>query len=148
MLNGTRVKEDENGWGINLAGAWEVGANTVSASVAFGDGIGRYIIAGGGNDLFVDATGRVETVQSLGASLAYTRKWSTDISSTLAYGYFENDDPARSNGIDNLTSVHLNTFWTPIPQATFGAEYIYGDAEYADGAGDASRVQFSAQRNF
>lgn len=148
VLDGTRVDESQDGWGINLAGAWEVGDNTVSASVTAGDGIGRYLIAGGGNDLFVDATGRVDTVESLGASLAYTRRWSNNLNSTLAYGYFENDDPVQSNGIDNLTSVHLNTFWSPIPEVTFGAEYIYGDAEYADGAGDASRVQFSAQRNF
>lgn len=148
VLDGARIDETENGWGVNLAGAWEAGSNTLSASVTFGDGIGRYIINGGGNGLFVDDSGNVETVESMGASLEFTRKWTNEINSTLAYGYFENDEPSRSNGVDNLTSVHLNTLWTPIPEATFGIEYAYGDAEYTDGNGDASRLQFSAQRNF
>ena len=149
VLNGATVDESENGWGINLAGAWDVGENTISASLTFGDGIGRYIINGGGNGLFVDDNGDVSTVESRSASLAYKQTWTNTANSTLALGYFENDKPSRSNGIDNLSSLHLNYMWTPIPETTLGVEYMYGNADYADGgSGDASRIQFSAQRNF
>ena len=149
VISSLAVDEDETGVGINLAGGWEFGPATLSASVTFGDGIGRYLINGAGNDVFVNADGSVDTVESLGSSINLKYDWNGSSSSLISFGHFENDDPDSSNGIDNLQTVHLNYIFSPYPRSTFGVELIQGFLESADGTdGDATRLAFGAQLNF
>lgn len=148
-LAGTRIDDDEVGWGVNLAGGWTFGDTTLSASTTFGEGIGRYIINGFANDVFVNTDGSIEAVESLSVNAAIHHSWSPTSSSLLAFGHFENDDPTRSNGIDEINTVHLNYMWNPYPSTTFGIEAIYGELDNADGtSGDATRIQFGVQQNF
>jgi hypothetical protein len=148
-LAGTRLDDSETGWGVNLAGAWDVGAVQLMGSVTYGDGIGRYLINGFNNDLFVNADGSIETVESLGLSAAIVVNWTDSSSSTLAWGHFSNDTPARSNGIDEINTLHLNYVWSPYPRTSFGVEAVYGELDNADGtSGDATRLQFGVQYNF
>ena len=148
-LNGTRIDEDETGYGINLAGGWTFGDIYLAASVTGGDGIGRYIINGAGNDVFVTDTGQLETVESVSGSLSLKYDWSETSSSLIALGAFSNDTPEESNGIDNLQTIHLNYLWTPYVHSSFGVEIIQGFIENADGSdGDATRFAFGAQLNF
>ena len=148
-LDGERIDEDETGFGFNLAGGWQFGPVFIGASVTAGDGIGRYIINGAGNDIFVTDDGQVETVESAAFSANIKFDWSANASSLLAIGTFENDDPDQSNGIDNVQTIHLNYIWSPFPKASFGFELIQGFRENADGSdGDATRFAFGAQLNF
>ncbi len=148
-VNGENVEETETGYGINLAGGWQFGPAFLSSSLTFGDGIGRYIINGAGNDLFVNADGSVDTVESLAATINLKFDWSESSSSLISVGHFENDDPDRSNGIDNVQTVHLNYIFSPYPRSSFGVELIQGFLESADGSdGDATRLAFGAQLNF
>ena len=112
-------------------------------------GIGRYIINGFGNDIFVNADGSVDTVESLGATANLKYDWTGSSSSLISVGHFSNDDPDRSNGIDNLQTIHLNYMFSPYPRSSFGVELIQGFLENADGTdGDATRLAFGAQLNF
>ncbi len=139
----------ETGWGIMLAGGWQAGKVYISGSLTGGDGIGRYIINGFANDIFVNDDGSVETVESAAANVNFNIAWSDTAQSNLAFGHFENDEPARSNGIDTLDSIHLNYLWNPWPAVTFGVEWIHGEIENADGSdGDNDRLHFMAQRSF
>ncbi len=148
-VDGLAVDEDETGYGINLAGGWDYGPATLSASLTFGDGIGRYIINGAGNDIFVNADGSVDTVESLGASVNLKYNWTGSSSSLISFGHFSNDDPDRSNGIDNLQTINVNYTFSPYPRSSFGVELIQGFLENADGTdGDATRIAFGAQLNF
>ena len=148
-LNGERINEDETGFGFNLAGGWQFGPVFLGASVTAGDGIGRYIINGAANDIFVTDDGNIETVQALAFSANVKLNWSANASSLIAIGSFTNDDPDQSNGIDNLQTVHINYIWSPFPKASFGFELIQGFIENADGSeGDATRFAFGAQLNF
>lgn len=148
-VDGVTVDENETGYGFNLAGAWDFGPATLSSSLTFGDGIGRYIINGAGNDIFVNADGSVDTVESLGATVNLKLNWSESSSSLISFGHFENDDPDRSNGIDNLQTFHINYQFSPYPRSSFGVELIQGFLENADGSdGDATRIAFGAQLNF
>jgi len=141
--------ETEVGIGVNLAGGWDVGTGKVAASVTFGSGIGRYIINGANNDLFVTATGEVEAVDSLGASLSYNHRWSSTASSLIALGIFDNDDDFAANGIDSIQTLHVNYMWSPTDITTYGIEAIFGDNETVDGNSEsAARLQFGAQLNF
>ena len=148
-LNGERINEDETGFGFNLAGGWQFGPVSIGASVTAGDGIGRYIINGAANDIFVTDDGNIETVEAIAFSANVKFNWSANASSLIAIGSFENDDPDQSNGIDNLQTVHINYIWSPFPKASFGFELIQGFTENADGSeGDATRFAFGAQLNF
>jgi len=148
-LVGVEIDEEELGFGVNLAGGWQFGPVFIGASFTAGDGIGRYIINGAGNDIFITEDLELETVQSMAFSANVKINWSSNSSSLLAFGSFENDEPAQSNGIDNLQTIHLNYIWNPFPKASFGVELIQGFIENADGSeGDATRFAFGAQLNF
>jgi len=147
--NTIEVDQTEFGFGVNLAGAWNFGPFSVAGSLTFGDGIGRYIINGFANDVFVTDEGELLTVESMAGSANIKYDWTSSSSSLLAFGFFENDDPAQSSGIDNLQTIHLNYLWTPFPSSSFGVEIIQGFLENADGSeGDATRFAFGAQLNF
>ena len=149
LSNGVAVDESETGFGFNIAGGWDFGSLSAAASVTAGDGIGRYIINGAGNDIFVSDTGDIETVTALGASANVKYSWTENSSTLLAVGFFMNDEPDESNGIDNLGTVHLNYLWTPYPHSSFGVEVIQGFIETADGSdGSQTRLAFGAQLNF
>jgi len=143
------LDEDENGFGWLAAGGWQVGPAYLYAHLNGGDGIGRYIINGFGNDIFVDANGNVDTVESFGGNIGVTFDVGGDDNINITYGFFENDDPDESNGIDELTSLHVGYINNIGGGMSVGAEVIVGDAEYADGSdGDNTRLQFMARKSF
>jgi len=114
----------------------------------FGDGIGRYIINGFQNDLFVDAGG-IDTVESSGGNIGITFDVNDKDTINFVYGFFENDDPNKSNGIDELTSFHAGYWNNRGAGLSLGYEVIVGEAEYADGSdGDNTRFQFAVQKSF
>lgn len=146
---GGDVDDTEGGVGVNLAGAWDFGAGVVSASVTAGSGIGRYIINGAGNGLFVAADGDLEAVDALGATVAYKHRWNERSSSLIALGIFENDDDFAAKNLDSLQTLHVNYLLSPSDITTYGGEIIFGNNETLDGNSEtAVRVQFSAQLNF
>ena len=148
-LNGVQVNEDATGFGFNVAGGWSFGPVSVAASLTGGDGIGRYIINGFGNDVYVDLDGELETVTAASFSANVKYDWTENSSSLIAIGAFSNDDPSQSNGIDSLGTLHINYIWSPYPSSSFGVELIQGTIDNADGSsGDATRLAFGAQLNF
>ncbi len=146
---GVPVNVSETGWGINLAGGVNAGPVYLSSSVTFGEGVGDYIINGFGNGLFIDESGNGEAVESLSYNFAAKFNWTDSTSSLIAFGHFENDNPARSNGLDTVDTLHINYKWAPFPSTSMGVELILGEVDFADGSsGDATRLQFGVQRNF
>jgi hypothetical protein len=144
------VDETETGTGFMAAGGWQISdATYLYAHYNFGDGIGRYIINGANNDLFVEADGDVDTVKSSGGNLGVTFDVFDQDQINVVYGIFENEDPDKSNGIDRLTSLHAG-YWNHRGKGlSFGYEIIYGEAKYADGGkGDNTRYQFAAVKSF
>ncbi len=142
--------DSSTGWGINLAGGtplWEGGR--ITGSFVYGDGIGRYIIDGIGQDAFIDATGRLNTIEAYGAATQVTHKFSDKVSAGLAYGYYELEDTFTPTDNKQLQTVHASLFWTPVKRMTVGAEISWVDRELANGASvDATRLQTSVQFNF
>ena len=148
---GVAVDDEEFGWGVHLGGDWDLGQLFLTGGIAFGEGVGRYILADGSfnNDVYVDSDGGLEAIQSYGLTLGASYSLTDTSSINFNYGRFENDDPDRSSGVDTSQSYHLNYMWNPWPSTTLGLEVIYGDRELADGSdGDATRLQFGIQRNF
>jgi len=144
------IDETESGTGFMAAGGWNIGDSTyLYAHYNFGDGIGRYIINGFQNDLFVDANGNVDTVESSGGNIGVTFDVGDMDKINFVYGFFENEDPAESNGIDELTSFHASYWNHRQAGLSLGYEVIFGEAEYSDGSeGDNTRLQFAVQKSF
>lgn len=84
---GGDIDDTEGGFGVNLAGAWDFGFGVVSASITTGSGIGRYIINGAGNGLFVTDDGDLEAVDATGAALSYMHRWEQQIELTYSLGF-------------------------------------------------------------
>jgi len=147
---GGEVDDNVGGVGFLAAGAWDLGTGTLAASVVTGSGIGRYIINGFANEVFVDETGDLEAITATGYSVSYNHKWSGSATSLIALGGFvNNDDDGGNNGIDNLQTLHVNYQWDTSSGVSYGVEGIVGNVEDSNGeTGTATRLAFGAQFNF
>lgn len=149
-LNSPGDLDSETGWGVNLAGSadlWQGGK--IVGSLTYGDGIGRYIIDGVGQDAFVDPAGQLQTITATGATVQVSHEFSPTITAALAAGYYDVDETFAPTDTDNLTTVHASLFWKPNKKIRIGGEVIYGEREFASGATeDATRLQTSVQFNF
>lgn len=148
-VSGVTYDTSHTGSGINLAGRWKFEDVTLKANAAYGDGIGRYINNGWGNDLRLNADGTSETITSFGVSAAIELDWTVNTASTFSYGHFGNEDGIGAFGTRNLDTYRANLRWTPIQNVMVGAEVMYAVRDFTDGrSGDNTRLQFSARRSF
>ncbi|MFQ5565319.1 MAG: DcaP family trimeric outer membrane transporter [Paracoccaceae bacterium] len=142
--------DGEVGWGVNFSGnakPWPGG--TIMGQFTYGDGVGRYIINGFGQDAFVDASGDVHTIEAYGVTAQVLQDLSDEFTVGVAYGRAEFMDSFSGSDLDTVNTVHGTLFWSPIERLTFGAEVIWGNREDAGGASDdAIRLQTSVQVNF
>lgn len=148
---GSPVSDDtEFGWGVNLAGQldlWRGGS--VVGSFTGGEGVGRYIINGGGQDAFVAADGSLEPITSWGATVGLTHDFTPQITGGLTGGYYKVEDTFADTATKELQTVHASLFWRPVERLAVGAEVMHGRRETADGSSDnATRLQASVQVNF
>jgi len=148
------------GWGlaahvtVPMRWIWEdFGADTASAMVYYGQGIGRYF---GGNTSGQDALstiglpgvvgGSLDTVPSYGAVAAYRRFWTTTLRSNFSYAYSREDYPSyalefipgsvSALGLNrDMQQVFVNLIWSPFATmrdgvfgsgaVDIGLEYVY-----------------------
>jgi len=149
---GAPSDEQEFAWGV-FAGAVvpTFGEDTFQLNFAYGDGIGRYILNGFGQDAFVDpATGSLETIEAWGAAIGYTHHWADTLRSNLVYGHYEVEDTFGADDTERLQSFHVNLIWSPVERINLGVEGMYGIRSFEDDDldNDALRFQFAAQYIF
>lgn len=142
--------DDAFGWGVNLSGntgLWKGG--NLLGSLTYGDGVGRYILNGFGQDAFVDASGDIDTIEAYGITGQITHALTDNITLGLAYGRYEALDTFGPNDLEAVNTIHATAFWNPTERVTIGGEVIWGDRENENGADDdALRLQTSFQVNF
>lgn len=142
-----------------------------------GPGLGRYVMgvqdtafvtglapngaanANPGNGAVLGPDGKLRTIFTYGGVAHYRHFWSKTLRSNLVLGYLRMNNPARTlpvNFLEEEATVHANLIWSPLPQVSFGVEYVHGylgltgqsEANRALGYGDSgkmNRVQVSAQ---
>lgn len=140
--------ESEFGWGVHASAVIPTfGKDSLQLNFTYGDGIGRYIINGVGNDAFVDANGRLDTIEAYGIAVGYTRQWSEHWQSNVVYGRYEALDTFLPTDTETLDTVHVNLIWQPSDRFRYGIEYIFGHRGFDDGDLDneAHRIQFAGQ---
>ena len=135
------------GWGTHLSGHLNLGGkDKLAGGIAIGEGIGRYLSNGAftSSDATIDTeSGRISPDLSWGAYGFLRHYWSPLWSSNLVYGHEQHEDAVA--GVRQLDTVHANIFYTPLPRAKLGLEYVYGHRRDVNGdSGEASRLQFGA----
>jgi outer membrane DcaP-like protein len=143
------------GWGFNLSGLFKVGKDNLTYQGAYGNGIARYIndSSGLGIDAAVISTldPRLEAVPMVAAYGGYQHLWFSKLRSSVVYGFLQSENtPAQvSSAFHRSGYGAANLIWSPIPQLSFGSEFLYGWRVNKDNStGNAPRVQISAKYNF
>lgn len=156
-----------------------IGKDALTLSASGGPGIGRYMMgvqdtafvtgvapngspnANPGNGAVLSPDGTLRAIFTYGGVAHYRHFWSKTLRSNLVLGYLRMNDPKGTlpvNFTNEEATLHANLIWSPLPQLSFGMEYIHGylglrgqtAANMALGYGDSgtmNRIQFSAQYN-
>jgi len=137
----------ESAYGINLSGnaqLWSGGS--IQASYTTGEGIGSYMVFGGGD---LDAVGNA--IETEGFTIGVNQGVGEKVTLGLAYGMRNITAGAGALGTDtsDLETVHVNLIYKPLKNLSVGVEYITGERTQFNGASfSADRVQTSVQFNF
>lgn len=152
------VEEDSDSqmvYGLSVSGKWMFGDDDLRFMLNYGDGLGRYMGLNAFNDGYVTENGDVETIDQLGAFIAYRHYWSPKWRSSFAYSYAEADNPGSGDFIhaeslaENYQSFHANLNYLPAPNLQIGGEYLYATKELENGNdGDLNRLQFAVKYAF
>ncbi len=150
-VDGEAFDDTTNASGIHLGGSWDFGTVALTGGVAFGDGLGRYHLANTSAGV-IGVDGKVETINQIGVTGGISIATTATSSVNLSVGYSERDDDFEDytpTADESGYSVHANYMFSPWPDTNFGVEVVHGGREQFDGEeGDATRLQFGAQRSF
>jgi hypothetical protein len=140
----------EVAYGVNVSGNTKLSEGGKSmGSFTYGDGLGRYLINGFGQDAFVNAQGDVRTIEAFGIAAQFRQQLTDTVSAAVAYGRSEFNDHEVGSDLDHVDTIHGTLLWSPHERLTFGGEVIWGDRADADGSRDSNiRLQTSMQVNF
>ena len=140
--------------GVSATGRLYVdNANNFRFTLAGGEGIGRYLSYNAFSDALLEDSGGLTAIPAWGGFASYQHWWGERWRTNLAVGYANSDVPDALAGLDTVNrrfvSSHLNLLWSPVPDATFGLEWLYGKREVASGlTADLHRLQFTSVYNF
>lgn len=148
VLAGTfeQAGDEFDTFGVTLSGSvnpWEGGS--FGLTLATGEGIGNLLIGGGARQV----GGVVNESDSLTVEFRQqiTEQWSAGI----VYG-LEDYELATTGGLpggfDRLETLHVNAFYSPIEQLSYGIEYIRVESEGPTDSAEADRLGFSATLRF
>lgn len=152
----TQGRSDEQfGYGLSLAGKWNIGRDDLRFMASYGDALGRYMGLNSFNDGYVDLDGNINTIDQIGGFIAYRHYWTDQWRSNLSLSASEADNPSLEDFASAATlakayrSVHLNLNYLPTPKLQIGGELMYGLKELEDGRdGDMYRLQLAAKYAF
>jgi hypothetical protein len=148
------------GYGLLLAGNIGLGpATKLMGGVIWGDGIGRYLYAASGASdgssgigaAYIDAAGKLETIEAYGFNVAASHEWTKKFSSSLSYGQVRGDRPADlfPTSTEKLESIHFSHFYQVADPVTLGFEISRAAKKLQNGdSAHALRFQASAKYAF
>jgi len=135
------------GWGASLSGQWHLTeSDDLSAQLAYGEGIARYVNDFSGTSLDAAWIGHdLEAIPIFAPMIGYTHRWSDHFRSTLTASWVMADLPPSVSPLtpETTASFGANLIWQPTKAFRMGLEYLYGTKETYDGTdGDAHRLNF------
>ncbi|WP_439100961.1 DcaP family trimeric outer membrane transporter [Congregibacter sp.] len=149
------ASDEQYGYGLSLAGKWNLGRNDLRFMASYGDALGRYMGLNSFNDGYIDQSGEISTIDQWGGFVAYRHYWNDQWRSNLSISASEASNPggaefdAAGNLAKSYRSMHINLNYLPAPKLQLGGELMYGVKELEDGRdGDMYRLQFAAKYAF
>jgi hypothetical protein len=151
---GAPQDEEKFAWGVLVGGVVPLGElvpifgeDAIAANFAYGNGIGRYILNGFGEDAVVDDDGDLNVIETWGVAAGYTHFWTDTFRSNLVYGHYEVGDTVGDDDTERLQTLHANLIWSPSDRVNIGLEWIGGLRTFQDSSLDntAQRVQVGVQ---
>jgi len=150
-VDGVAFDDTETAWGVHAGGTWDMDPVLFTVGAAYGEGLGRYHLSNTSAGV-VGVGGQLETIEQLGLTAGLTLRTTDTSSVNFNVGYSDRDDEFAAltpTADEEGLSLHANYMWSPWPGTNFGVELIHGQREQFDGVdGDATRIQFGAQRSF
>ncbi|WP_290743127.1 DcaP family trimeric outer membrane transporter [Haliea sp.] len=156
LNSGEKLASDDTwGYGLSLAGKWQLANGDMRFMLNQGSALGRYMGLNTFDDGYIDSNGDIDTIAQWGAMLAYQHAWSAQWRSTFALSASAADNPSigeyatAGQLAKRYESAHANLNWLPHPGLQLGGELIYARKELEDGrSGDLSRLQFAMKYAF
>lgn len=141
------------GWGLAAGLNYKATeALTLNADYSHVKGDDKFILYTNKNPRYtVDADNDLELNEFNAFTLGATYKFNPKLRSTLGYGaiFFDVNNKNSNSENDNLQQGWLNVMYNPVKPITFGAEYVYGEREVANGAkGKDNRIGVMAKYDF
>ena len=115
---------------------------TVTATFAYGDGIGRYGLTHNANTAGVvtgtTANPNINTIEQWAVSVAIALGVTDTTTLNVAFGYADNKNsdllrPNLATGVamvDDVATVHANLIWQPVSRFRMGVEGIYSHSDF------------------
>jgi hypothetical protein len=130
-----------------------IGHDELQGMFVTGDGVARYLEALGGQnvDAVLTSDGDLTTLRSRGFTIGYTRHWTKQLKSGIAYSGSDVESDPSENGstIDGTDDFRVNLIYTPYSLVDIGGELLWGRRENVNGAqGEAWRAQFAVIYHF
>jgi hypothetical protein len=137
-------------YGLNLSGQFmfRKEKEKLSFQVLYGPGAGRYR---SGLSAAPDASGDIQALVDLGATLSFEHNWSDQFSSFFIYntGRVFNTEGQANSALEGVDYAAANLIWKFAPGASTGIEYLWGlRQDKGDASGTANRVQWSVKYVF
>lgn len=149
------ASDEQFGYGLSLAGKWNLGRNDLRFMASYGDALGRYMGLNSFNDGYINVNGEISTIDQWGGFIAYRHYWTDQWRSNISVSASEASNPslaefASAGGLaKSYRSMHVNLNYLPAPKLQLGGELMYGVKELEDGRdGDMYRLQFAAKYAF
>ncbi|MCU7845600.1 MAG: porin [Candidatus Thiodiazotropha sp. (ex Monitilora ramsayi)] len=144
--------DSTGGWGLGISGKVKVmQKDDIRFALNYGDGMGRYTSLGVVRDAVVNASGGLDSVESVAGFAAYRHMWNSKWRSNLIYSMVDVDNPSSAPGSFNesANSIQVNLMYTPVKPLTLGVMYLTGELEKENGDdGQLDRIQFAAKYSF
>ena len=137
--------EDLDTNALTLSGSYTPRAgSTITGTFATGQGIGNLLVGGGAQAVDGEAN------ESDSFTLQFMQAINEKLSLGIAYGQADYDGLTNTGTIDfdELQSVFVNAFYSPVDNLTFAAEYSLGRREGSSGADSANRIGSSITYSF
>lgn len=147
----------EVGYGVALSGKFNLPKKFyIYYQGVVGKGISLYIqdLSFSGLDLVLDGNrpGRLKTLPMYGGYLSLQKDWLDNLYSAIIYSYTALPAPKNYHIPQLFSHTHyfaVNLFWDPIPYATVGIEYLFGQRVNQSGASaNANRIDVMFRYGF
>jgi hypothetical protein len=141
------------GWGVTLGAQIKVGKrDDLRFQAAAGDGLGRYVAFGLSNGAVVTDTRQVEGIPSYLGYVGYRHFWARGLRTNVNVSGIRVDNDVALTGFEvsrEAYSASANLIYSPIPELSFGLEYMSAWRKLESGAtGRFDRLQFAGKYDF